>query len=563
MDSVSDSPKPSETIICQWLAIAVGHHKRGALDEAQTYYSRILAAEPEHADTLQLLALVCKRQGNCEQALALMHHSLRVDPDQPHVWLNLGHTYAGTQQFDAAYEAYKQAVVRDQHNAGAHFGIGLMCRHLHSYKEAEAAFQIALHLQPHYPEAWRNLGIIYKTQGNNIAALKAYAHALEQDAANPVLHVNVGHIFKSMGKCAEAEAAYSESIRLKPDFAEAHRYLAQARYYVDSSNPHIAQMEKLAHKRELPDSERVHLCFALAKAYQDAGVVVKSWKYLKQGNQLKRKAYDYDAKATEQWFDDIIHAYPQQIVATQEGEGRLENTPIFIVGMPCSGASLVEQLIASHPDVHGAGELDALRMLVQRVWPRWYGDSYPEAAHHMGAHHKLQLAGEYLRVLDHYLPEGKSRATDRMPENFRFIGLIHQLLPNAKIIHCVRDPMDVCVSIYRRYFAGNHPYVYDLRELGMYYRQYQRLMEHWCNVLPEGVMLDVPYEELVNDQQFHMRRLLDFCDLSWDDTRLAFHQTGRPVPIASAMQIHTPAQSTDTWRKEADYLQPLLDALNV
>jgi hypothetical protein len=144
------------------------------------------------------------------------------------------------------------------------------------------------------------------------------------------------------------------------------------------------------------------------------------------------------------------------------------------------------------------------------------------------------------------------------------VGLIHQIFPHAKIIHCLRDPMDTCVSIYRHYFEGSHPYAYDLRELGSYYRHYQRLMEHWRNVLPEGVMLDMTYEELVHNSQFHTRRLLDFCNLSWDDACLAFHETERPVHTASAMQVRQPiyTKAIGKWKKESDYLQPLLDALN-
>lgn len=565
MDIPSEQPTPPEAIVSQWLAIAVDHHQRGELDEAHRHYSHILSTEPEHAQALQLLALIIKAKGDNSQALALMHKSLAIEPDQPSAWFNLGNAYAEAQQFDAAYEAYKEAMVRDPHNAEVHFGIGMMCRQLRSFKEAEAAFKVVLLIQPQHAEAWRNLGMVYKVQGQSVAALRAYAKALELDAGNPVLHANVGNTFRSMGKWEEAEAAYGEAIRLKPDFAEAHRFLAQTKHYAYSADSHIAHMEQLVSQHILPDSERVQLCFALAKAYQDVGNVVKSWEFLKQGNQLKRQEYVYNSHDVEQWFSAIMEAYPKQMVSREEGEGRLDNTPIFIVGMPRSGTSLVEQIIASHHDVHGAGELEELPMLVQRVWPRWYGDVYPEAAQHMGAHHKLQLAGEYLRMVRQYLPSDKSRVTDKMPGNFRFVGLIHQLLPHAKIIHCVRDPMDTCVSIYRHYFSGAHPYAYDLQELGRYYRCYQRLMEHWRAVLPEGVMLDVPYEGLVSDQQFHTRRLLDFCDLSWDDACLAFHETERPVYTASARQVRQPiyTQAIGKWHNEADYLQPLLDVLNV
>lgn len=559
------SPKPPEEQITQWLHAAVEHHQRDALEEAQIYYSKILEIQPDHADAMQLLGLIHKRLGNRKYALELMHHSVRINANQPNVWFNLGNTYSEDEQFDAAYEAYKQAVVRDPHNVQIHFNIGLMCRHLHSYKEAEAAFKVTLQLQNDYPEAWRNLGIVYKAQGRSTDALKAYAKALEADGLNPLLHTNIGNMFKAMGRREESEAAYREAVRLRPEFAEAHRHLANAHSYTVSSDPHIGQMEALMHRHDLPEAERMQLCFALAKAYHEAGGIVKSWKYLEEGNTLKRKHCHYDSAGMEQWFDDIIDAYPKHVVQRQEGESRTEDTPVFVVGMPRSGTSLVEQILASHTEVHGAGELDDLRMLVQRVWPRWYGDVYPKEARKLSAHHKLQLAGEYLRMLGQYMPQGKTRVTDKMPGNFRFIGLIHQLLPNAKIIHCVRDPMDTCVSIYRHYFSGHHPYAYDMRELGMYHRQYQRLMAHWHDALPEGVILDIPYEELVENQELHTRRLLDFCNLSWDDACLAFHKTERPVHTASAMQVRQPiyTQSIGKWQNEVDYLRPLLDALNV
>lgn len=559
------SPESPKTPVADWLVVALDHHKRGEFEEANIYYNKILAVEAEHVDALQLLGLVQKQLGNRARALELMHASLRLQPNQPNVWANLGNTYNDASQPDAAYQAYKQAVLRDPKNPQAHFHIGVICHQLHNFKEAEAAFKVVLHLNPNHVEAWRNLGVVYKVQGHSVAALKAFARALQLDASNPVLHMNVANTFKSMGKWPEAEAAYRESIRLKPDFAEAHRHLAQVHSYASGADTHIAEMEMLFHQPGLPEQERMQLCFALAKAYDDAGVVVKSWKYLHEGNQLRRKEYIYDPDHMQRWFDAVREAYPASAIRRHEGESRLEDAPIFIVGMPRSGTSLVEQIIASHHQVHGAGELDELRMLVQRIWPRWHKAIYPAGAENLSAHHKLQLAGEYLRMLRQYMPAGKSRITDKMPGNFRFVGLIHELLPNAKIIHCTRDPMDTCVSIYRHYFSGSHPYAYDLRELGDYYRHYERLMRHWHTVLPEGVMMDMPYEELVADQQFHTRRLLDFCNLSWDDACLAFHETERPVHTASAMQVRQPLYTgaIGRWRNEADYLQPLLDALKV
>lgn len=531
------------------LAEAIVLHQRDAWEEAAVAYARVLDAAPDHAEALQLLALVQKRLGNMAGAVELLHHSLRVRPEQGHVWFNLGNSYADMQQFDAAYEAYKQAMLRDPKNPAIHIHFSAVCRQRRSFREAEAALQVALRLVPEDASAWQALGLTLKAQGRYPAALKAYARALELDAANPVLHANVAGLFLLLGRRGEAAQAYGEALRLKPDFTAVHRQMAQLHVYASAADPHIAQMEELLRARTTEEKDKTALLFALAKAYGEAGVAGKSRELLQKANRQKRAEYaDYDVEASERWFRDIAAAYPPETIRRQAGEGREDDAPVFLVGMPHAGTEELARYLSRHPAVHHAGELDELRMLVHRVWPRWYGGVYPQGAQGFSASHGLQLSGEYLRLLEQYRPSAEvERILDSMPGNFRFIGLIHALLPRAKIIHCRREPVANCLAIYRDLLPGQHPYAYDLRELGRYHRAYQRLMAHWHAVLPPGVLCDVTYEELMEKPEDTLRRLLDFCHVSWNDACRADHEAKQEaVPLT---------------RQDMERLKPLLDAL--
>jgi hypothetical protein len=309
----------------------------------------------------------------------------------------------------------------------------------------------------------------------------------------------------------------------------------------------------------VPKSKRPYVHFALAKALDDIGDHARAFEQMVAGNALRRQEIDYDEARTQEVFALIADVFEAGIFDRFRGAGDPSSVPIFVLGMPRSGGTLIEQILASHPDVHGAGELNTLD-LIANSGPI----PYPTCISKLDADGLRRLGEAYLANLPE-IASGKTRVTDKSPLNFLHVGLIRLILPNARIIHTLRDPVDTCVSCFSKFFHTGMNFSYDLAELGRYYRRYRKLMVHWRSVLPPNVMLEISYEDVVGNLEEHARRLLNFCGLPWDDRCLAFHKTLRPVATASAVQVRQPLfrSSLNRWHQYKDYLQPLLTELDV
>jgi hypothetical protein len=286
----------------------------------------------------------------------------------------------------------------------------------------------------------------------------------------------------------------------------------------------------------------------------------RSFQHLLKGNTAKRSLIAYDEKAAMAFFDRIETVFSREMISAKSGGGDLSPRSIFVLGMPRSGTTLIEQIIASHPMAHGAGELMALNDVVIEAeagglaFPEFMSSAEPSAVRRLGA--------SYLEKLGKAAPEG-ARVTDKMPSNYYYLGLIHLALPNARIIHVARDPVDTCLSCFSKLFSAEQNHTYDLGELGRYYRRYEQLTAHWRRALPPGAFIDVRYEDVVNDIERAARRILSYCDLPWDDRCLAFHQTDRPVRTASATQVRQSIyhSAIGRWRVYEPFLAPFLNAL--
>jgi hypothetical protein len=310
--------------------------------------------------------------------------------------------------------------------------------------------------------------------------------------------------------------------------------------------------------------EQVELHFALGQAHADIGSHVRSFYHLIEGNSLRRRSIVYDEARTLGWFDRIRSTFTADLVNGLSGRGNPSPVPIFIVGMMRSGTSLMEQMLACHPDVFGAGELRTLPGLVETLSGTSRDpNAFPELVRSLPGEQFHQLGSDYLAAVTRLT--GKQRITDKLPGNFAFAGLIHMAMPNARIIHMKRDPIDTCLSCFSLLFTENHPYCYDLRELGRYYRAYDAVMGHWRQVLPSRVMLEVHYEDLVGDAENQLRRVLAHCGLEWNDACLDFHDVDRPVRTASAFQVRQPIYRTSIgrWRPYEKLLRPLIEELGL
>jgi hypothetical protein len=310
------------------------------------------------------------------------------------------------------------------------------------------------------------------------------------------------------------------------------------------------------------DADQIDLGFALGKIYEDLGDYNKSFKFISEANQLKRKSYEYSIQDDRVYFQRIKKVFSPDFLASHAGSGNKDRTPIFIVGMPRSGTTLVEQILASHPMVFGAGELTVLVELAENVCRKGgTRTKYPECLSGFDADAFAEMGTDYLERVREFSQDA-TYITDKLPHNFLYVGLIKLILPNAKIIHCSRNPMDNCLSIFKTEFAVEHKYAYDMVELGGYYNLNSDLMAYWNKVLP-GFMYRLVYEDLVSDQQRQTRELLQFCSLPWDEACLNFDKTERRVRTASLVQVRQPIykDSVELWKRYEMQLEPLRKAI--
>ena len=393
--------------------------------------------------------------------------------------------------------------------------------------------------KPDFVEAYCNLGNALKEQGKLGAAVDRYRQALAVNPRYADAYNNLGSALRDLGHLEEAHRAYEKAIELAPNRPIFYLSYATSKRFAPG-DVHLAAIEKLASESSLADDDRMYLHFALGKAYGDLKDHERSFRHLLDGNALKRRQIAYDEAAARNLFGRIAEVFTPELMRDKQNLGDPSPVPVFIVGMPRSGTTLIEQILASHPQVFGAGELALFGDAVARL-PRPNGDPALglDAVLSMGGQQLRELGASYVAAIRGLAPNAE-RITDKMPLNFRFAGLIHLALPHARIIHARRDPIDTCLSCFSKLFAGDQPYSYDLAELGRFYRYYDALMEHWRRVLPPGVMLEVQYEEVTDDLEGQARRLVAHCGLEWDDACLSFHQTQRPVQTLSAAEVRQP-----------------------
>jgi tetratricopeptide (TPR) repeat protein len=427
--------------------------------------------------------------------------------------------------------------------------------------EAVTCYRQALVLKPDYPEAHNNLGAALMAQGKRDEAVACYRQALVLRPDFAEAHNNMGNVLRSLGRLKEARDYFEKAIRLAPKNPAFYFSLAASKQFA-VGDPHLTAIQELAQDiGHLNAEQQIYLCFALGKALADVKQHEQAFHYLLQGNALKRQQIAYDEAATLGFFQRIQTVFTPELMRSKQGPGNPSTVPVFILGMPRSGTTLVEQILASHPKIFGAGERDDFKKAVIRLSDR-KRVSFPELVSTVSDEDLRQLGTSYLDVIRATAPEA-SRITDKTLLNFHYIGLIHLALPHARIIHTRRDPIDTCLSCFSTLFTASQPFSYDLAELGRYYRAYEALMQHWRNVLPNGVMLEVQYEQVVDDLEGQARRLVAHCGLDWDDACLAFHKTQRPVRTASVTQVRQPIykSAVGRWRVYERFLAPLTKAL--
>ncbi|WP_316225514.1 sulfotransferase [Bradyrhizobium sp. SZCCHNS3052] len=564
-------------------------------ERALAHHEAALDARPDFAAAAASLGDACRMLGRHSEAIVHYSRALAIQPNAPVVLLNIGGCQQATGQLDAAIHTYQQALALNPRLAEAHYNLGNLHLEMKSGPAAIFHYERAIAARPDFPEAHNNLANALRSRGKHDLALAHYDEAVRRRPDYAVAHRNRGDALRDIQRYEDAVASYRTALAHDPRDATTMNHLAgvlmilgrldEAALAYESAlavNPrsigtHLnygvvkpfavddarwAPLQDLAARSEtLTEDARIALHFTLGRAYADIKDGERSLVHLNAGNALERRRINYDENQTLRQIERIRAVFSRDMLQARAGHGDPSHAPVFVIGMPRSGTSLVEQLLASHSAVHGAGEVNYFAAAAGLFTDRDRGD-YPEMLAKLSDADITTLAHAYLdRFTD--LPADTKRIVDKMPSNFLFAGLIHLALPNARIIHVRRNPIDTCLSCYTQLFAEPQPFAYDLAELGRYYRAYDALMSHWRSVLPEGVMLEVTYEDMVRDFDAHARKIVAHCGLDWDDACLSFHENERPVNTASLVQVRKPlfSGSVGRWRMYGDRLKPLLDAL--
>jgi tetratricopeptide (TPR) repeat protein len=531
-------------------------------EAAISHFEAALAGRPDNAEAHNNLGNSLAALNRHGEALAHYAKAIQLRPDLGEVHNNLGNALATLQRHPEAVAHYRKALALRPRYAEAHNNLGSALMALDRPAEAMAQHREAIAIRPDFTEAHSCLGDALAGLDRDNEALASFRQALALNPGLPEAHAGLGQLHRNLGRLEDARQAFETAISLAPRRAEFHRSLAEIRRFVPG-DPQLAAMEALAEdSAQLPAKERIDLHFGLAKAYDDLGNSTRAFRHLIEGNALKRAGLSYDHALTLRLFQRTADIFTPELMRRQAGNGNASPGPIFIIGMPRSGSTLIEQVLASHSKVFGAGEITALNAALASLAIGDRPVAFPEFVTDMSAAQFHRVGSLYLEMIRSKAPEA-GRITDKTLGNFLFAGLIHLVLPNARIIHARRDPIDTCLSCFSRLFAGELPFAYDLTELGRYYRAYDALMAHWRRTLPAAIMLDVQYEELVANFEPQARRLLVHCGLEWEEECLHFHTTQRAVKTASAMQVREPLYNAAVGRSQPyrALLSPLLDAL--
>jgi hypothetical protein len=471
-------------------------------------------------------AVALRNEGNLSAAEKIYRTLLKQNPNHFRTLFNLAELLLHAGRHEEAIRSLRKALNQEPNSAAAHAMLATALRNLDRYDEALERAGRAIALNPDFAEA----------------------------------HSALGGALSELGRYDDAGRALARAIELAPDLPYSYYQLGYVTRW-NPRDPRLAALEVLAQKSgSLSRDQQVYLHFALAKAYADCGEHDRAFQHQMQGGAIKRRTLAYDEASSLRQFDELCRALDAEWMRRQQGFGDPSPLPVFILGMPRSGSTLVEQILAGHPQVRALGERSMLEDSISRIC----SIPSPRLAPQWSRSELRKLGALYLAAAQQNAPASATRVTDKVLANFRFTGLIHAALPNARIIHTCRDPVDTCLSIFAILFAGQQqPYSYDLGELGRAYRAYEKMMTHWRNILSDGVMLEVRYEDVVDDFERQARRIIAHCGLEWDDRCLEFYNADRAVRTASHAQVRQPIYRSSIGRQRPprELLRPLLEAL--
>jgi tetratricopeptide (TPR) repeat protein len=523
----------------------------GELPEALLESERAIALNPQLSMAHNNLALLLAQRGQRAEAALSYRRALSLNPAYIEALNNLGNVLRELGESREAVALYRQAIELDPQRAESHCSLGTVLCELQRLEEAAVSFRQALALHADYAQAHLGLATALRMQGRGSEAEASCRQALALEPNNVEALALLGELHADRGRFAEAQQLFHSALAIDPHCASVYCSLATHRKMTTADSDWLRGAEGLLAK-QLPLGHEISLRYALGKYCDDLEHYDQAFGHYRRANELtKRYGRVYDAAKLTRHVDQIMRSCDAALVRQQHGEACTSELPVFILGMPRSGTSLAEQILASHPQVFGAGEL--------RFWNKAFGAfAQAQLKSDAGATLIPGMARAYLERVT-ALAGGAPRVVDKMPANFLYVGLIHAAFPRARFIHMQRHPIDTCLSMYFQNFFDMGPHANDLGSLAHYYGEYLRITSHWRAVLPATALLEVPYEALIADQHGWTRRMVDFIGLPWDPRCLEFHQTERVVMTASRWQVRQKLNATSVgrWRNYEHYIEPL------
>ena len=503
---------------------AVDVFNTGNLSKAELLTKKLINNNPKVVFLYNLLGLVLAEQKKTDQAMKCYEKGISIDPNFGMIYNNIG------------LLIYKQKTADN-------------------IKKAENYYKKAISLDKKISEPHNNLGNLYDYLDKVEDAIDCYKKAIDINPRFSYAHHNLGTAYVTIGKFNEAKKHFEESLKLNPNFTVTHRSLSRITKYTENDE-HFMELKKIYSNTNIDDKEkRIELGFALGKAYEDIKNFDKSFAHYKEANSLHRKKIDFSLKLEKEKFEEIKSTYNKKLFDKYKNSGSTDSSPIFIIGMPRSGTTLIEQILSSHSKVFGADELEFIPNLIEKN----FGDKnlrlFFEGIVNYDKDNFKKIGEEYIAKMK-AISNNSKRATDKLPINFLFIGFIKLNLPKSKIVHCYRNAKDNCLSIFKNQFSsGKIKFAYDISEIVEYYNLYDDLMKYWTNFLPDFIY-DIRYENLISNTETEIQNLLSNCDLDWSNDCLNFHNNKRPIKTASAVQARSKIynSSIDSWKNYEKYL---------
>ncbi len=533
--------------------MGIAHMGLKNYSKAIACYQNALKIKPNFAEAHNNLGAALKALGRYDEAITSYQNALQLKPDYPEAHNNLGIALLEIQQLQPAKQCFDLAIQIAPNYADAYFNLGSVLKSLGNLEQAISNFEKGLQINPNNAVALNHLGNTQQQNGLLDKAVENYHKALQINPDLADVYLNLGSVQKTQGHMEEALKNYRTALRLKPDDAKAYRNYTAALDF-KAEDEFTARIPKLLETKALTKNDQMHLSFALAKVKLDLGQNSEAFKHLKTGNALRKQELQYDISVDQDLFADIKDVFATKTSVAPSNPIQTKPIPIFIVGMPRSGTTLVEQIISSHSDVFGAGELKLMDQIMDNTIWQDYATT-PDIIEDIRERYYDGIADLNCK---------KPFITDKMPANFRWIGFISEAFPEARIVHVTRTPAAVCWSNYKLYFPANGMrFSFDMQDIAHYYGLYRDLMKFWHTQFPDRIY-DINYEHLTENQLQETQNLLAHLDLDWEDAVMDFYKNTRAVATASNQQVRKKMYkgSSQEWEKYAKHLGPMLEILD-